>query len=205
MTHTATTPTASAPAIAIGPADHGRRMTLDEFETARASEGRMYELSRGVVIVTDVPNPPHFKQVEKVRVAFDRYRADRPGVIAYVLPGSECKLLIEPTQSERHPDLAVYKTRPPLDDSTVWSIWVPELVVEVVSPDSGERDYVEKPEDYLLFGVLEYWVVDPFKAVVTVYRRVGGRWRVQALKAGDRYTTPLLPGFDLDVAAVLQP
>lgn len=205
MTQIATIPTAVAPKLVIGPADHGRRMTLDEFDTAGAREGKLYELSRGVIVVSDVPNPPHFKREEKVRLAFDRYRADRPGVIEHVLPGSACKLMIDPTQSERHPDLAVYKTPPPADDATVWSIWVPEIVVEVVSDGSEDRDYVEKAEDYLLFGVLEYWIVDPLRGSVTVHRRVGGRWQPRVLSAEEKYTTPLLPGFELDVVSILRP
>jgi Uma2 family endonuclease len=180
-------------------------MSLAEFENASATEGRSYELSRGTVIVTDVPNPPHTETLDELRQQLSAYRAARPGIIRHLLGGAECKLLIEGTQSERHPDLAVYKTASPGRDSTVWSVWVPEIVAEVVSPgpDSAHRDYVEKAEDYLLFGVLEYWVVDAPRGVVTVHRRVRGRWQLQELRAGGRYATHLLPGFELDAAALL--
>ena len=43
----------------IGPADQGRRMTLDEFRDAEEEPGYRYELARGVVEVTQVPNDPH--------------------------------------------------------------------------------------------------------------------------------------------------
>ncbi len=42
---TATLPT---PTTRIGPTDHGRRMTLDEFIEADFQEGWLYELARGV-------------------------------------------------------------------------------------------------------------------------------------------------------------
>src|SRR5215203_5306238 len=135
--------------IIVGPGDHGRRMTLDEFDTAEAVDGRLYELSRGEVVVTDVLNPPHAQAVDALRQQLSEYRGKNPGLIQKLLSGSECKILVDPTQSERHPDLAVYKTPPPAMDSSVWSVWVPELVVEVVSPDSVDRDYTEKAEDYL--------------------------------------------------------
>lgn len=193
-------------ATIIGPADHGRRMSLHDFDTATGREGKLYELSRGAIVVSDVPNPPHARQLERIRLSLDRYRLGRQGVIEHVFGGSECKLLIDPTQSERHPDLAIYKTPPPAEDSTVWLIWIPEIVIEVVSADSAERDYGEKPEDYLHFGVREYWVIDPLKQVVVIHCRVGGRWRLQSLTAGQKYATPpLLPGFELDVTAALQP
>src|SRR3954464_4176234 len=96
--------------IIVGPSDHGRRMTLDDFDTAEGVEGRLYELSRGKVVVTDVPNPRHAELVLNLRKQLVPYQLLHPGVFHGVFGGAECKLLIEPTQSERHPDLAVYKT-----------------------------------------------------------------------------------------------
>ena len=37
---------------------------------------------------------------------------------------------------------------------------VPDLAVEVVSPDGVERDYVEKFREYEAAGIPEYWVID---------------------------------------------
>jgi Uma2 family endonuclease len=187
----------------VGPSDHGRRMTLDEFDTAEGAEGRLYELSRGEVVVTDVPAPRHGAVVFNLRQQLAAYCLANPEVVHAVFSGSECKLLIEPTQSERHPDLAVYKTAAPAEDASVWSMWVPELVIEVVSPGSEQRDYVEKAEDYLHFGVREYWVVDAPRGTVTVHRRSRGRWQKQELRRGARYVTHLLPGFELAVDTLL--
>ena len=53
--------------IKITPADHGRRMTLADFEHAEVQEGKRYELGRGVVVVADVPNPPHLGMVTAVK------------------------------------------------------------------------------------------------------------------------------------------
>jgi Uma2 family endonuclease len=181
----------------VGPSDHGRRMSLDQFDTAEGVEGRLYELSRGEVVVTDVPSPRHGAVVFKLRQQLGAYCVSRPDVVHGIFSGAECKILIDSTQSERHPDLAVYQSPPPADDASVWSVWVPELVVEVVSPGSEQRDYVEKAEDYLLFGVREYWVIDIARAVITVHRRTRGRWQKQELRAGARYATHLLPGFEL--------
>ncbi len=36
-----------------------------------------------------------------------------------------------------------------------------DLVVEVVSPDDPDRDYVQKRRDYAEAKVTEYWIVDP--------------------------------------------
>jgi Uma2 family endonuclease len=189
----------------VSPSDHGRRMSLAEFEFATAGTGHKYELSRGTIIVTDVPNPPHDDTVFELRQQLALYCASRPGVVHRIFSGNECKVLVEQTESERHPDLAVYKTPAPAENSSAWSTWVPEIVIEVVSADSVERDYVEKPEDYLHFGVQEYWIVDPVvREMITVLRRSRGRWQSRELRHADRYTTHVLPGFEL-VAATLLP
>ena len=51
---------ATAAKLSIGPADHGRRMTLEEFEEAEEEEGYRYELARGLLEVTKMPRetPP---------------------------------------------------------------------------------------------------------------------------------------------------
>src|SRR5205823_5333416 len=103
------------------------------------------------------------------------YDAAHPGTIHTFASGSECKLLLADRESERHPDLAVYLTPPP-DGADFWAEWVPELVVEVVSPSSADRDYGEKRVEYLEFGVREYWIVDDNRGEVLVLRRSRGRW-----------------------------
>ncbi len=50
---------ATASSLKIGPADHGRKMTLEEFLDAEETEGYLYELARGVLEVTEIPNDPH--------------------------------------------------------------------------------------------------------------------------------------------------
>ena len=53
--------------LRIGPADHGRRMTLDEFREADEEPGSRYELARGVLEVTEVPNDPHWQVVRNLQ------------------------------------------------------------------------------------------------------------------------------------------
>src|SRR5262245_38310383 len=96
----------------IGPADHGRRMSLVDFEHVETVEGRMYELGRGVIIVSDVPNPPHLAQVTAIRRQLSAHDLAHPGRIYTITTGSECKILLSHLDSERHPDLAVYTTPP---------------------------------------------------------------------------------------------
>ena len=46
----------------------------------------------------------------------------------------------------------------------------PDLVVEVVSPATAARDRGQKLERYRTYGVPEYWVVDPDRRTMEVWR-----------------------------------
>jgi Uma2 family endonuclease len=191
----------SQTAVIVGPQDHGRRMSLAEFDHAEVVEGHHYELSRGVITVSDVPGRKHFRQVHAINRQLYLYQAAHPEVIRMLGGGGDCKVLVAGFESERHADIFVYKTDMP-ESPDVWSLWVPELVIEVISPGSEKRDYEEKPPEYLAFGVAEYWIVDEPAQKVTVMHRSGGQWQVREEGALAMIETRLLPGFRLDVAAV---
>ncbi len=187
--------------ITVGPRDAGRRMSLDDFDTAEGLPGYIYELSKGVVIVSDVPGRRHLVQVQAVREQLATYKVQHPDEVNMVAGGGECKILIGEEESERHPDLAVYK-HPPEQEEDLWATWVPDLVMEVVSPGSEQRDYDDKRQEYLLFGVREYWIIDFGREEVLVLRRRGGRWTERVVRPPERYATKTLPGFEFDCGAV---
>ena len=106
-------------------------------------------------------------------------------------------------ESERHPDLAIYLTPPRgKKDRTMWRTWIPEVIIEVVSASSVERDYVEKREEYWTLGAKEYWIVDAAMGKVTQLRRGKADWIAKELHAGDFVETKLLPGFKLPCSAI---
>lgn len=54
----------------------------------------------------------------------------------------------------------------------------PDLVMEIVSPDSQSRDRREKYQEYEKAGVREYWIIDPLSQMVEVYRIRGKRFQL---------------------------
>jgi Uma2 family endonuclease len=190
--------------VRIGPADHGRRMSLDDFDKAIGQAGYTYELNKGVIEVSGIPDLPHGEQVQEVRDQLTAHRLATPGSIRYIGGGSEAKMLIAAVESERHPDLSVYTSPAPagVTGAEVWAVWVPAIVIEFVSPRSGTRDYEDKPDEYLASGVGEYWIVDAPAGRFTAMTRYRGQWRPKALKPSQKYVTHLLPGFTLDLKRV---
>jgi Uma2 family endonuclease len=173
-------------------------MSLADFDHAEVQEGYRYELGRGVIVVSAVPKRRHLAQFGALRDQLVAFKLAHPGRIHAIAGSGECKLLITDFGSERHPDLAVYKTSPPVEGDELWSIWIPELVIEIVSLGSELRDYTQKREEYLTFGVREYWIVDADKEEVLVLRRVGGRWRERVVKPPEIYRPAVLRGFELN-------
>lgn len=65
-----------------------------------------------------------------------------------------------------------------------------DLVVEVISSESGTRDRGEKFYEYEEAGIPEYWLVDPEREELTVYRRKEGRGpETTSSDASRRYRT----------------
>ncbi len=73
----------------------------------------------------------------------------------------------------------------------------PDLAVEIVSPDSVERDYGKKRDKYERFGIREYWIVDEVEERVTMLRldAAGGYQEIRPEKGSLR--SEVLPGFFL--------
>ncbi len=190
--------------IRIGPADHGRRMSFDDFRDAEAEPGYGYELARGVVQVVDIPGGTHADVTAAIRRELDWYWRGQLDRIRLVAGGAECRVESPALISERHPDCAVYlSARPNVDPP--WAVWVPEIVMEVVSKGGEKRDYEDKREDYLAAGVTEYWIVDPKKRSMLALTRRGDTWVEQTLDATGVYETRLLPEFVLRLADVFAP
>ncbi len=188
------------PPLRIGLADRGRTMTLEEFLDADVEDGFRYELARGVLEVNRVANDPHGDVVCNLYRSVARHEAQHPGVIHRYGGGNEFPFLLPRLISGRNPDLGMVLRGAPRD-------WrgrrVAALAAEVVSRGGIRRDYETKREEYLAFGLLEYWIVDPMEQKVTVLTRRGDSW-AEAVFRGDQVIASLvLPGFAATAAELL--
>ncbi len=175
----------------IGPADHGRAMTLDEFLEAEEEPGFRYELARGNLEVTNVPDDPHGQVICNLYDCIATYRQAHPDVILRYGGGGEFQLLLPEMTSGRNPDLGVILRGSPNDHR---NRRVVALVAEVVSAGSIERDYRTKRQEYLAYAIREYWIVDPSGRKLTLLIRDGDAWVERVLQGDQMIASVVLPG-----------
>jgi Uma2 family endonuclease len=74
----------------------------------------------------------------------------------------------------------------------------PDLAIEIVSPESVERDYDKKRRQYQRFKIPEYWIIDEHERKVTLLRLdARGKYREVAARKGI-FHSQALEGFWLD-------
>jgi Uma2 family endonuclease len=114
-------------------------------------------------------------------------------------------ILDRETDLRRRPDVAfVSAERWPLDRNPPavgdWEV-VPDLTIEVVSPNDDMEDVLAKVGEYFDHGVRQVWVVVPGQQQVYVY---DARAVVRIVAAPADLETPLLPGWRLPLAALFR-
>lgn len=97
------------------------------------------------------------------------------------------------------PDLAfVRRDREQRLERTGYMDGPPDLAIEIVSPDSVDRDYESKRARYEEAGVQEYWIVDPDEQRATFLVRTNGGF-AEIQPQNHVFPSQVLPGFALDV------
>ncbi len=96
------------------------------------------------------------------------------------------------------PDVCVFCDKSKYDKRG--GIGAPDIVVEVLSPSNNETELKNKFDIYEESGVKEYWIVSPQDKTFLVNILVNGHYVTARPKvSGDFVTTPILPGFTLDL------
>lgn len=130
-----------------------RPMTLEEFETMEKEEHLRYELLDGAVLMAPSPSFEH-QQISGNVVAIAK--AKLKGLCITVF---EYDLQVD-GYNVLKPDVSIYCKK---------EKEIPEIVFEVLSPSTKQRDLMIKPGKYQAAGVKEYWIIDPVSRTVIVH------------------------------------
>jgi Uma2 family endonuclease len=185
--------------LTLGPEDHGRPISADEFASAEYREPWEYERVGGRLVVMSPGGQQHNDGTRPWRRLLGQYWNTHLDLVEDVLPGAWVRV---GGGNDRIGDIGVYLVArgevPPVPDR------VPELMFEIVSPDrkSRQRDFVEEREEYYRLGIREYVVIDRYTRRVTVFTHAAAGYEERVLTEADTYTSPLLPGLAILLAEV---
>ncbi len=189
--------------VRLGPTDHGRPMTFDEFIAGNYEEGHRYELIEGGLYVTPMPNYSHDWVEQHVFRQLWQYSESHPRIINRVTNKARVFLPRIGTVSAPEPDIAAYHNLPqgPIVD---WQQVSPILVVEIMGGGDDEKDLVRNVDLYLCVPTIqEYWIIDIRRDAsqpgLIVHRRQDTGWQVFHFESSYVYTTTLLPAFELRI------
>lgn len=127
-------------------------------------EDKRYEIIEGELIVVPAPIPYHQDVSKNLFLVLDNYVKSRnPGKVYYAP--------IDVVLSEENvvqPDI-LFISKQRLSIITEKNIQgAPDLVIEIISPATKEKDRILKRKLYAKFGVREFWLVDTEKKEIEV-------------------------------------
>jgi Uma2 family endonuclease len=178
------------------------KFTYEDYKSLPESETKRYELVGGELVMVPSPDPEHQDILGNLfRVLSVHIRRHRLGKV-YLAPldvvlgeGEEAEVV--------QPDL-LYISPQRQDIIAQKEIrGAPDMVVEVLSPSTAQRDRTLKKKLYAKYGIQEYWLVDPEAQTVEVltlgqrgYERAGLYTKNETLES------PLLVGLRIPLDEV---
>lgn len=168
----------------------GLRMTEQQFE-AWCDENVRAEWVNGEVILMSPANVDHIELNyflwSLVKEFTDSKRAGR-------VFGIEAQIRLAAVLTRRNPDVLFVARRRASIIHKTYIDGAPDLIMEIVSPDSESRDWREKFYDYQTSGVREYWIIDPQSQRVETYTLVRKKYRLIP-ESSDAIKSKVLRGF----------
>lgn len=179
------------------------RFTQQEFfawlQRRPSSDINHYELIRGRIVMTPPAGWPH-GSVE-MRIGGRMLQVVERGDLG-VVQGSSAGYDL-PSGDTLEPDVsfisrARFAAGPAPERGRFVGI-VPNLAVEILSRSTARRDRTEKKEIYEQCGVDEYWIVDPDRRAVTVFRLEDGRYAAGERVRAGRIPSRVLPALEIAI------
>src|SRR6266536_3677352 len=160
-------------------------------------EDRRYELIDGDLLLSPSPSEKHQRALLKLAVLLSAFAETNHLRRVYVAPFDvvisdtdvvqPVILFVSNERSSRIGERAVHGT--------------PDLVVEIVSRSTAERDRTIKAKLYARAGARELWLLDPIAKTLEVLVNTESGFRSNSISgAGQIARSPLLPSLAIEVA-----
>ena len=178
--------------------EHAVKLTYEDY--CRAPDDKRYELLNGELMMVPAPNMKHQEILGRLHVELHRFVQEHDLGKVYVAPVD----VVLSANDVVQPDV-LFISRARADRITDANVQgAPDLVIEILSPSTANRDLEDKHELYGRHGVLEYWIIDPVAETVTVHRQRDGKLeRTGRFVRGESLATAVLDGLALELNDIL--
>ena len=170
------------------------KLTYADYLTT--PEDKRYELLDGELLTTPVPDELHQRTLAELGYQ----------LISFIKANSLGRIYYSPTDvvlsdvDVVQPDLLFVSNERMHIITPAGMRGAPDLVVEILSPATADRDKGYKRALYARHGVSEYWIVGTDAGVITVLLLGDEGYEViGTFGEGDTLTSPTLEGFSLKV------
>jgi Uma2 family endonuclease len=170
-------------------------ITADEL-FAMGDIGRC-ELIYGELVMMSPASPEHGVVAARIARLIGNYVDDHNLGLVFA---AETGFIIEPPDLVRAPDASFVRNERVVAGLPKRGYFqgVPDLAVEVVSPDDTKREVAEKVNMWLAHGTISCWVADPPSRTVTIHRT--GQPPVRLSGNDELRDEVTLPGFVMPVS-----
>lgn len=180
-----------------------KKMTYADFLDMDIPEGdtSIYELINGELLKRASPNTPHQRASMNIIRQFDRYNETKKTGELFHAPYD---IYLDEENAGIQPDLVfVTNEHRSIIRENNGIVGAPDLIVEIISKGTMDKDRVIKKEVYEKFGVPEYWIVDPRNQSIEVYCLENGRYRLFSFAAEEgSVRSTILAEFELDIKSI---
>ena len=178
----------------------GKKVSYEEFMEINEKSTLRMELINGEIYLLPSPNIVHQEILGRLYLLFNRYFKDK-----------KCRVFLAPfdvhlnkkdmnTPDVVQPDLLVACD---LENNVTEKgryMGTPDLVVEILSDSTRNKDMIDKLNSYMLSRVKEYWVVDPKQETIIIYSFENNEIdRIRAFERGSVARSMVFDGLSADI------
>jgi Uma2 family endonuclease len=182
------------------PAPWPVKLTYADLQTL-PEDGRRYEILEGELCVTPAPTTHHQRISRNLEFALHAHVSEfELGEVLY----APVDVMLD-RQTVVQPDIVFVSTARLALVGERAIEGAPDLVVEIASPATEQRDRGAKQQLYARYEVAHYWRIDPAASTLTELVLEQGGYVLRAThRAGEPFRSELFPRLSIDLAAVLR-
>jgi Uma2 family endonuclease len=164
-------------------------------------DGKRYEILDGDLLMTPSPVTRHQTIAMRLSHLFMTYLETHPIGVVLAAP---CDVVLSEFDVVE-PDLLFVRHNSAARITEKNIQGPPDVIIEILSPGTATRDRDLKRKRYELFGVQEYWLVDPDQNSLEILALQDGTYvHICRATRPTECASPLLPGLVLNLARLLE-